>query len=233
MKKNWYQLEGSKGAELWTILHLPYTLMCISFLAIGFGIAHIQRWDVFAWIIFAYFLGLGIAAHAFDQLPEMGSSYVKFLTSRELLSLGVLSVSPAVLIGVYWMINLRMWHLIWIIPLQTFFVWAYPNSKFLGGRFHNDFWFAVSFGFIPVMAGFYINALTFNAIFLPWAILAALIAGIEITLSRYVRALRKDFKDTPDNKAFLKKYITKPELALKLLCLMTYVLALIVVLGDQ
>ncbi len=37
------------------------------------------RWDVFAWITVAYFLELGIAAHSFDQLPEMGSIALKLL----------------------------------------------------------------------------------------------------------------------------------------------------------
>ncbi|CAG0975224.1 MAG: hypothetical protein MPEBLZ_00896 [Candidatus Methanoperedens nitroreducens] len=89
MKKTWYQIEGSKRAEIWTILHLPYTAMNLSFLAIGFGIAGIHRWDVFAWITAAYFLGPGIAAHSFDQLPGMGSSYVKYLMPTELLLLGL------------------------------------------------------------------------------------------------------------------------------------------------
>ena len=112
MKKTWYQLEGSKLAEIWTILHLPYTAMNLSFLIIGFGITGISRWDVLAWIIIAYFLGLGIAAHSFDQLPSMGSSYVKYLMPKELLVMGLAAVSMAVLIGIYWMIELAAWHLL-------------------------------------------------------------------------------------------------------------------------
>lgn len=79
--------------------------MSLSFLAIRFGIAGIHRWDVFAWIIVAYFLGLGIAAHSFDQLPGMGSSYVKYLMPKELLLLG-LAASIADLIGIYWMLGM-------------------------------------------------------------------------------------------------------------------------------
>ncbi|GEM_PF-2517785 len=237
MKKTWYQLEGSKPAEIWTILHFPYTAMNLSFLAVGFGIAGVNRWDVLVWIMIAYFLGLGIAAHAFDQLPGMGSSYVKYLAPGELLLLGLTAVSIAVLIGIYWMVKLAAWHLLWIIPLQTFFVWAYPNSRFMKGFFHNDFWFAVSFGFIPVMVGFYMNTLTLNGTFLTWAALAASISAIEITLSRYVRAIRKSYAEdrekygsSPDyNEATAVKrmeyYTHKPEIALKLLCLMSYFLA--------
>lgn len=225
MKKTWYSAEGSKLAEFWTILHLPYTAMSLSFLAIGFGIAGVHRWDVFAWIMVAYFLGLGIAAHAFDQLPGQGSSYVKYLTPWELMALGVAAVSAAVMIGIFWMVKLAAWHLSWIIVLQTFFVFSYPLSKTLKGFFHTDFWFAVSFGFVPVMAGYYINTLTLNPEFLPWAVVAALISGIEITLSRYVRKWRHNVYLLQE-----PSVIDKPELALKLLCGLSYYLAMIFIL---
>lgn len=225
MKLTWYSAEGSKLAELWTILHLPYTFMSLSFLAIGFGIAGVQRWDVFAWIMIAYFLGLGIAAHAFDQLPGQGSNYVKYLTPRELRSLGVAAVTAAVMIGIIWMVKLAAWHLLWIIPLQTFFVIAYPYAKFAKGFFHDDFFFAVSFGFVPVMAGYYINTLTLNPEFIPWAVVAALISGIEITLSRYVRKWRKNVYLLQE-----PSVIDRPEMALKLLCLLSYLLALIFIM---
>ena len=93
----------------------------------------------------------------------------------------------------------------------------------MGGFFHGDISFAVSFGFIPVMVGFYVNTLTITSMFIPWAFTAFIIALIEITLSRYVRTVRKKAPH-----AYL--YLAKPELALKLLCLMSYSLALSVIL---
>ena len=231
MRQTWYQSEGSKLAEVWTILHLPYTLMNLSFLAIGFGLSGVQRWDVFFGIMIAYFLGLGLAAHSFDQLPGMGSNYIKHLTSKELWLIGLSSLTLALMVGIYWMLELEAWHLLWMIPLQTFFVWAYPNSKFMGGFFHGDGSFAVSFGFIPVMVGYYINTLSFDANFLPWAIVAFLISLIEITSSRYVRTVRAESKmNSMGWKSDVSMYLTKPELSLKLLCLMTYSLALSVIL---
>lgn len=220
-RKTWYAAEGSKLAEFWTILHIPYTFMSLSFLAIGFGIAGVQRWDVFAWIMLAYFLGLGIAAHAFDQLPGQGSSYVKYLTPWELRSLGVAAVSAAVMIGIYWMYELAAWHLLWIIPLQTFFVMAYPYAKFAKGFFHSNFWFAFSFGFMPVFVGYYINTLTINLVFIPWAILTFIISYIEILLSRHVRYYRQ--------RADIR-IVKNPEKALQLLCAFSYLFSLIIVL---
>lgn len=224
MRQTWYQSEGSKLAEVWTILHLPYTLMNLSFLAIGFGLGGVQRWDVFFGIMIAYFLGLGLAAHSFDQLPGMGSNYIKHLTPKELWLIGLSSLCLALVVGIYWMLELKAWHLLWMIPLQTFFVWAYPNSKFMGGFFHGDGSFAVSFGYIPVMVGYYMNTLSFDANFIPWAVVALIISLIEITLSRYVRTVRKK------QNILSVMHLTKPELSLKLLCLMTYSLALSVIL---
>lgn len=227
MRQNWYQLKGSKWAELWTILHLPYTLMNLSFLSIGFGLGGINRWEVYLSMLLAYTLGLGLAAHSFDQLPGMGSSYVDKLSSGELKLIGVTSLVAGIALGVYWMLILEAWHLLWLIPLQSFFVWAYPNSNFMGGFFHNDFWFSFSWGFTPVMVGYYLNHLDFSLAFIPWAVLATLISAIEITLSRYTRTLRRL------NQEQLKPLIKKPEFALKLLCITSYLLGIIVILGGS
>lgn len=226
LKKTWYQLNGSKLAEFWTILHLPYTLMNLSFLAIGFGIAGIHRWDVFVGAVIAYLLGL-TAAHAVDQLPGQGSVYVEHLRVPELLAIAIICAITAVFLGIFWMVWFGAWQMLWIIPLQGFFVVAYPYSKFAKGFFHSDLWFAVSFGFIPVMVGYYANTLTITAEFVPWAVVAAIISLMEITLSRYVRALRKggDKYLLP-----LNELLFKPERALILLCLLSYCLAAILII---
>ncbi len=227
MGQTWYQVTGSKWAEFWTILHLPYTLMSLSFLAIGFGLGGIGRWDAFAGIAAAYFLGLGLAAHSFDQLPGRGSIYVKRLTPRMLVTIGTIALAGGVLIGVYWMTKLEAWHLVWLIPLQSFFTYAYPNGKFMGGFFHNDLWFSVSFGFIPVMVGSYVNTLSLNPVFIPWAMLATLISAIEITLSRHSRQIRKQSNEEPA----LTPFSQKPERALQLLCLTSDLLAIMAIAG--
>ncbi len=227
MGQTWYQATGSKWAELWTILHLPYTLMSLSFLAIGFGLGGVTRWDAVVGITIAYFLGLGLAAHSFDQIPGRGSIYVKQLTPRTLTILGVSALVGGILLGVYWMIMLGAWHLLWMIPLQSFFTYAYPNGRFLNGFFHNDFWFSISFGFIPVLVGSYVNTLTIGYSFIPWAFLATLISAIEITLSRHSRLIRKQSQEDPT----LKIFAQKPERALQLLCLTSYLLAILALSG--
>ena len=237
-KKTWYYKEGSKKAELWTILHLPYTFMAISFLTVGFSIRKPINYEVMGATALAYFLGLGIAAHSLDQLPGMGSRYVKYLSVRELLTLSIISLAGAIAIGIYYMLKLQAWHLLWLIPLQTFFAIAYPVAKLFRGFFHNDFWFSVSFGAIPVLIGYYMNNLAFSLVIIPFAVLCALISAIEITLSRYARKLRRELSDRklwlgrdflvvpPEPEYAYQVLVLKPERALKLLCAMSYTLAI-------
>ena len=257
MKKNWYYAEGSKKAELWSILHLPYTFLCISFYAIGVGISDNTNWLVLLGGAIAYFLGLQ-AAHFFDQLPGMGSSYVKLLTKKELLSLGILSSIIAFGIGIYFTIEWKAWHMLWLMPLQGAFVVLYPLPQLSKGFFHNDFWFALSFGFMPVAVGYYANTLTLSWIIIPFGVLCFLLSLMEITLSRHVRKLRKiaaeSMNVTPVNidatatinrttqgnwnwvivekpqklnsQISIEECIAKPERALQLLCITSYLLAI-------
>jgi len=240
--KTWYYREGSKFAELWTILHLPYTFMAISFLVVGFGIQKPINWEVLVATVTTYFLGLGVAAHALDQLPGMGSRYVKHLGDRELVVISLVSLVATLIIGVYYMLELEAWHLLWLIPLQTFFAITYPMAKLFRGFFHNDFWFSVSFGFLPVVIGYYINTLTFSSETFPYALLCALMSGMEITISRHSRKMRKEVRGgklwlddlypvmIPNPEYAYRMLVKKPERALKLLCVTSYTLAVVMLL---
>jgi len=257
IRKTFYQREGSKWAELWTILHIYYTFMCIAFFTVGVGISKDTNWLVLLGGAIAYFFGLQ-AAHCFDQLPGMGTSYVKLLTKKELLSLGILSSIIAFGLGIYFTVTWKAWYMLWLMPLQGFFAVAYPVAKLFKGFFHNDFWFALSFGFLPVAVGYYANTLTLSWVIIPFGVLCFLLSLMEITLSRYVRKLRKIavegmdvtpaninatatiFKTAQGNWNWvtvektqmlnpqmpITEYITKPELALKILCLVSYLLAI-------
>ena len=55
---------GGKVGELYTILHLPYTSMVLSYVLIGADLSPTLFVDRLALTIMAYFLGLGISAHA-------------------------------------------------------------------------------------------------------------------------------------------------------------------------
>jgi len=171
------------------LLFLPYTGMVLSFSVIGSMLADPLYWDRVVAIVVIYFLGLGIAAHALDAL---GSRSVKpwgtIFTRGQLWLLAVLSLSLAYSLAIYYMIRYVPW--LWLLAVcEGFFVFAY-NLELFKGRFHTDNWFAFSWGFLPVLAGYIMqtNKISIEALIL--AISMALFSSVEIKASRPY----KDFK---------------------------------------
>ena len=172
------------------LLFLPYTGMVLSFSVIGAMLADPLYWDRVVAIVVIYFLGLGIAAHALDAL---GSRSVKpwgtIFTRGQLWLLAVLSLSLAYLLAIYYMIRYVPW--LWLLAVsEGFFVFAY-NLELFKGRFHTDNWFAFSWGFLPVLAGYIMqtNKMSIEALIL--AISMAFFSLVEIKASRPYKDLKQ------------------------------------------
>lgn len=80
-----------------------------------------------------------------------------------------------------------------IAILEGFFLFAY-NYELWNGSFHNNMWFAISWGSMPVLAGYIMqtNSLTYVPLLL--ALVAFAVSYLEINLSRKY----KKFKQTND-----------------------------------
>ncbi len=172
------------------LMFLPYTGMVLAYTLIGSMLAPEISWNRVLAILIIYFLALGIGAHALDA---MGSKALKpwgrVFSGAELKLLAATSLIAAYGIGIYYMV----WHtpLLWLIAIpEGFFVLAY-NLEWFNGRFHTDRWFALSWGSLPVLAGY---ILQMNAITLP-VVLAALSMGllslVEIKASRPYKKLKR------------------------------------------
>lgn len=229
LRPTWYARTGRLG-EFWTILHLPYTLMVLSYVLIGAFTGHNTSFFKLFWTVLAYFLGLGIGAHALDQISNMGSRYVRTWSDRELLTLAVFSLSAAVVIGGYFAMTLDS--LLWLfISAETFFAIAYPCTKLFRGFFHKNLWFCISWGALPYLTSYYLQNrdITLNALVMSIAI--SLTALIEIIISRWVRWFRKNQPQVllPTSDTYVpmpvKQLIAQPEKALKTLTLAVYLLA--------
>ena len=188
------------------LLFLPYTGMVLSFSVIGSMLADPLYWDRVVAIVVIYFLGLGIAAHALDAL---GSRSVKpwgtIFTRGQLWLLAVLSLSLAYLLAIYYMIRYVPW--LWLLAVsEGFFVFAY-NLELFKGRFHTDNWFAFSWGFLPVLAGYIMqtNKISIEALFL--AISMALFSLVEIKASRPYKDLKQRSNDLKEEeKSLMVRY---------------------------
>ena len=175
------------------MMFLPYTGMCVSFTVLGSMSTQEVHWDREGAVALIYALSLGIGAHAADAFGSKNKPWGSYFSRRQVATLMAASVAGAYSIGAYYIILYAP--LLGIVAaLEGFFLFAY-NFELFGGRFHNDFWFAVSWGALPAMAGYLIQTGEFSV--LPFAVAAgaALASYAEIKMSRPYKQAKKDGKD--------------------------------------
>ena len=171
------------------LLFLPYTGMVLAFTLFGAMLAEIIYWDRVAAILAIYFLALGIGAHALDAVGSPESKpWGEMFSKRQLSLLAFVSVAAAYAIGIPYMLGPAplLW---WIAILEGFFLLAY-NLEWFRGRFHTDGWFALSWGALPVLAGYVLqtNSLSFAALLVAAA--AGALSLVEIKASRPYKRLK-------------------------------------------
>lgn len=149
-----YALSPGGWRDLLTLLHPPYTAWHLSYVAIGAAVAPRLHADRLGWTLAAFFLGVGVSAHALDELH--GRPLRTRLSDRTLTILAALALAGAVAIGVYGAVSVSAWILA-PTAAGAFIVVAY-NLELFGGRFHSDVWFAAGWGAFPALMGFWANA---------------------------------------------------------------------------
>ncbi len=93
-----YALAPGGWRDYATLLHPPYTLWHLSYVAIGATLApHLHPWRLAATAA-AFFLAVGIGAHALDELN--GRPLQTRIPAATLLGLAVVSIAGAVAIGI-------------------------------------------------------------------------------------------------------------------------------------
>lgn len=172
------------------MLFLPYTGMVLSYAVMGSLLADPVHWDRVGALAAAYFLGLGVGAHALDAVGSREAKpWGAVFAPRQLWALAGGSVAAAYAIAAYYMV--RYVPLLWgVALLEGFFLFAY-NLEWFGGRFHTEGWFAFSWGFLPVLAGYVMqtNRVGPDAVLLGGA--AALFSYVEIQASRPYKDLKR------------------------------------------
>jgi hypothetical protein len=209
------------------LLFLPYTGMVLSFLVLGAILAPRLSWHRLVSLEVIYFLALGLGAHALDALGSRTEKpWGAVFTRTQLWSVVFCSLVPAYAIAIYYMIFLAP--LLWPLALvESFFVFAY-NMEWFGGRFHGDGWFAFSWGFLPVLAGYVMQTNRFSFQALVVAAGAALLSFVEIKASRPYKGLKRSSTPlTEGDIGTMKRY----EAILKSISLGVIVLAAGLLLG--
>jgi hypothetical protein len=205
-----YALESGGWRDYITLLHLPYTAWHLSYVAIGSALAPELAGRRLLAALAAFFLALGIGAHALDELN--GRPLRTSIPDGVLIALAAVSIGGAVAIGITTALAWTAWLLLFVVA-GGFLVVAY-NLELFAGRFHTDLWFALSWGAFPLLTGYFVVAeeLTLEA---GLAALFALLTSLaQRTLSTEVRSIRRS--GTYDEQA-AKPLLAVPETALRAL----------------
>jgi hypothetical protein len=197
------------------MLFLPYTGMCISFALVGSLLSPTIAWDRVAAIIIIYFAALGISAHAADSMGSKSKPWGNHFSNLELMIMVVCGLVVAYGIGSFYIV----YYVPLLLPiaiLEGFFLIAY-NYELWNGFFHSNVWFAISWGSMPLLAGYIMqtNSLSYIAILI--SVAAFLVSYIEIKLSR-------KYKETKQNHQL--KSTKGLELTLKTLSITTILFAM-------
>ena len=182
-----YALRPGGARDYWTLLHPPYTLWHLSFVALGACVVDTLRPRYLAMALVAFFLAVGVAAHALDELH--GRPLRTTIPRGVLIVLAVLGVLGALAIGVYGASIVSWWGLAFI-GIGGFLVPAY-NLEWFGGRFHTDLWFAVMWGGFPALAGGFAQTGRIDMPILLVSAGCAYVAAAQRRLSTPVRRLRR------------------------------------------
>lgn len=142
---------GGWWRDIWALLHPPYTAWHLSYVLVGAGLASTLDLTRLAATLVAFFLAVGISAHALDELR--GRPLRTRLPSMALWGAAIVGLAGAVGLGLAG-VRLLGFGLLPFIAAGVLFVFAY-NLELLGGRMHGDFWFALSWGAFPLLTAYF------------------------------------------------------------------------------
>jgi hypothetical protein len=190
----YYARQGGWSADVWTLLHPPYTLWHLSYAVLGAAIAPHVAWTPLLLTVLAFFLAVGVAAHALDE--RVGHPLGTAFGDRGLVVAAALALLGAVALGAYgafWWDGVN-WALVAAVPVGVVIVVGY-NLELAGGRLHNDLTFGLGWGGFPVVVGYAAQSPGWDA-GSGAALVAATVAGVALTyaqrrLSTPARELRR------------------------------------------
>ena len=230
-RPTFYALPGAKWWQDYiNLLHLPYTLWHMAYVVLGAAVAPTVHVDWLMGTLLAFFLAVGIASHALDELNDrpLGTKIPLLV----LVSLAVVSLGGAVALGILAGILESQW----IFAFVAFgaFIAVFYNLGLWQNRFHSDLWFAFSWGAFPVLTSYWVNASRFEVAVVIVAVGCFFLTLAQRTLSTPVRTIRRKavsvegYIDVVDGERIeldSERIIEVPERALALLVVAIVVLA--------
>ena len=182
-----YALAPGGWRDYVTLLHPPYTAWHLSYVVIGACLApHLYEGRLAAALV-AFFLALGVSAHALDELN--GRPLQTKIPEGVLVGLTIVPLAIAVGIGIAGALAFNGWLLVFV-AIGLALVPVY-NLELFGGAIHNGAGFAFAWGAFPLLTGYFACAGTISWTALLAAAYATLTSYVQRVLSTPVRHVRR------------------------------------------
>jgi hypothetical protein len=153
-KPAYYAAGPGRWRDWWTLLHPPFTAWHLSYVVLGAMIAPHVRLDRLVAALVAFFLAVGIAAHALDELH--GRPLRTSIPSPVLVAVTVAGLVGAVALGAVGISRVG-WVLLPFMIIGPLLVVGY-NAELFGGVIHTDTGFAAAWGAFPALTGYVAEA---------------------------------------------------------------------------
>ena len=183
----YYAAAAGSWRDWWTLLHPPYTAWHLAYVVIGATLApHVRLTPLLATLA-AFFLAVGLAAHALDELH--GRPLRTRIPSGVLIAVTAVALAGAVGLGVAGLLRVG-WPLLPFLVAGPFLVIAY-NAELFGGIIHTDAGFAAAWGAFPVLTAYVAETGRLSAGSLLAAAAAFGLSAAQRSLSTPARLLRR------------------------------------------
>jgi hypothetical protein len=179
-----YALREGGWRDYVTLLHPPYTLWHLSYVAVGAALAPHFRLDRLLWALASFFLAMGVAAHALDELK--GRPLRTRIPSAVLVAVAVVSLAGACAIGIG---AARAWGW-WLLAFVVVGAAVVPLYN-LELALHTDWGFALTWGAFPALTGYFVEAQTLRLEAVAVAAYAFALSLAQRALSTPVRQARR------------------------------------------
>jgi hypothetical protein len=173
--------------DWWTLLHPPYTAWHLSYVVIGACLAPVVNATRLIGTLLAFFLAVGLAAHALDELH--GRPLRTRIPSIALVVVAGVGLAGSIALGIVGIVQVG-WALVPFLVVGPVLVVAY-NVELFGGVIHNDVGFAVSWGAFPVLTAYVAQTGRLAVAPVIAAIGAAALSAAQRALSTPARRLRR------------------------------------------
>jgi hypothetical protein len=183
----YYAAGRGRLRDMRAVLHPPYTLWHLSYVVLGGLCGRHVDWGVLGATLLAFFLAVGVSAHALDELR--GRPLRTELPAGVLVGAGVVGLAGAVALGAVGILRVGA-PLAAFVVVGAVLVLAY-NLELFGGVAHTGLVFALSWGAFPVLTAAYAENRTLPPAALAIAVFATLLSAAQRALSTPARTLRR------------------------------------------